>query len=41
MNFWVGVLVGIVISAVGIGGVVGILDRAVETVKTQVTRLTQ
>lgn len=41
MNFWVGVLVGIVVSAVGISGILGILDRSVVAVRTQATQLAQ
>lgn len=39
MQFIIGVLVGIAIASVGFSGVVNILDRGVEAVKTQTQEL--
>lgn len=34
MNFWLGVFVGIVISAVGFSGLAAVADRGVDQIKT-------
>ena len=39
MKFFLGFLLGIVVSTVGFGGIVGTLDRAVEIFKWQVEQL--
>ena len=41
MNFWAGVLVGIVVSAVGFSGILTILDRGVAVVQTPATQLAE
>ena len=40
-RFWLGFVAGIVVSAVGINGLLAIFDRGVETVRTQATQLAE
>lgn len=41
MNFWLGVVVGIVVSAVGFSGMATVADRGVATIQSQAKSLTQ
>lgn len=41
MNFWVGVLVGIIVSAVGFSGIAALADHGVATIQNQAKTLTQ
>lgn len=38
-SFIVGVVLGVIISTVGVGGIAQILDRGINTVKTQTQEL--
>lgn len=41
MNFWLGVVVGVVVSAVGFSGIAAMADRGVVTIQNQARTLTQ
>lgn len=41
MNFWLGVLVGIVVSAVGFSGLATVADRGVASIQNQAKNIAQ